>query len=424
MRNGRIFPALVLCVWFFGAEELLAASRTPPKRPKDEFAEKLAATDKDDPKALDKLASWCKKAGLKAEETQVEAMVLQAEYRQRHAKLLEAPEEKGFQDLLSWCRKKKLAECEESLKREWAERQYAEKAKALPADDLAAQLALGKWCQEQELYSQAVTHARAILRQEPKHAEARALLAKCVTKAKCKDRGLLRKQTVPGYDSPNAWYHIYVPAAHTAEKPMPLYIWLHGGHVGEGCADNTVSLHQVIPEFKANLSLFPNHIHHFWTHPSEMIYLLDTLDEVMLRFSVDPQRIYIMGGSMGGSGTFAMAANFLELFAACAPNSSWWEHTPIEKAAVMPIYIVHGSSDTTVPVKWGRDAYAKLKGLPGARVEYHELACGHQPPMEALVAAAKWISQFTNPRTFDMEELKTRCRALKPPAWANNPKYQ
>jgi predicted peptidase len=279
-------------------------------------------------------------------------------------------------------------------------------------------LALATWCRDKGLFFQAIRHARMILRADAKHADAKALIAACVAKAKSKERGLLRNQTVPGYDDPNAWYHVWVPPNHAAERPMPLYIFLHGGGIDAGSANDVIAFQQIVPELTANISLFPNHMHSRWSHPKEMIYLLDILDEVMLHFTIDPTRIYIMGGSMGGTGTFAMAANFPEIFAACAPNSSWWEYIPIEQAVVMPIYIVHGSQDGTVPVKWGRDAYAKLKDLPGAKVEYHELDCGHQPPYDSFKAATKWISQFTNPRTFDLEELKARCRKLPPPPWA------
>ncbi len=401
-----------------------AGEKAAPKRPKDEFAAKLAAVDKNDPKALKDLATWCRKIGLKAEEKQIEGLILEADYRRRFEALKAAPEEKNYEALLSWCKKNKLAECEAQTRRWWDERLYAEKARAVLENDLAGQVALAEWCRDCGLYMQAVQHARLVLRADPKNVGAKAVLTACAAKARSREKGLLKRQRVPGYSMPNAWYHVWVPPAYNPDKPMPLYIWLHGGHVNEGSADNTVALHQLIPEFKANLALFPNHQYHFWTHPREMIYLLDTIDEVMLRFNVDPKRIYIMGASMGGSGTWAMAANFPELFAACSPNSAWWEHTPIEKAAVLPIYINHGSQDGTVPVKWGRDAYAKIKDLPGAQIEYHELNCGHQIPNDALLAAAKWISQFTNSRSFDLDEIKARCRALPLPPWVNQPKYK
>lgn len=402
----------------------MAAGRASSKRAVDEYAEKLATIDKNDLKALEKLASWCKKSKLKLQEKQVKELMLLADYQQRHTKFRETPDEKSYKELLSWCRKKKLTETEVALRQEWSEHQYAEKVKAIAADDAAGQLGVAKWCQEQGLYVQAVTQCRKILSADPKHSGARSLLTKCASKAKSKERGLLKEQRVPGYRYASAWYHIWVPRNHTTSKPLPLYIWLHGGHVGAGSANNTVALHQTIPEFKTGISIFPNHIYHFWTHPREMLYLLDTIDEVMLRFSVDPKRIYIMGTSMGGAGTWAMAAHFPELFAACSPNAGWWEHTPIEKAAVLPIYINHGSKDATIPIKWGRSAHAKLKEIDGVKIEYHEGTYGHAVPIELFAKAAAWVSSFTNPKTFDMEELKARARALTPPAWTQQAKYK
>jgi len=423
-RFYQIFFAITLLAAAMLPDIAAAAERAQPKRPKDEFAAKLAAADKDDPKALKDLAAWCRKSGLKIEEKQVSDLIMEAEYRQRFEALKAAPDEKKYDALLAWCKKNKLAESEAQTRRWWNERLYAEKASATAENDLNGQMSLAEWCRDRGLYLQAVQHARAVLRADPKNAAAKSLVASCAAKARSKEKGLLSRQRVPGYSLPTAWYHLWVPPAYNPDKPMPLYIWLHGGHVNEGSADNTVALHQVIPEFKANLALFPNHQYHFWTHPREMLYLLDTIDEVMLRFNVDPKRIYIMGSSMGGSGTWAMAANFPELFAACSPNAAWCEYIPVEKAAAIPIYINHGSQDGTVPVKWSREAYAKIKDLPGAKIEYHELNCGHQLPTEALAAAAKWISQFANPRTFDLDEIKACCRALPLPPWANQPQYK
>jgi hypothetical protein len=53
---------------------------------------------------------------------------------------------------------------------------YADKAKAVDAKDGAAQLALGDWCREKGLSSEATRHWRRVVEIDPDHAQARARL--------------------------------------------------------------------------------------------------------------------------------------------------------------------------------------------------------------------------------------------------------
>jgi dienelactone hydrolase len=131
-----------------------------------------------------------------------------------------------------------------------------------------------------------------------------------------------------------------------------------------------------------------------------------------------------MGSSMGGNGAMHMAAEFPEMFAACAPLSCWCQHIPVQKAAVMPIYCSHGTKDKTVPIKWARDIRKRLEGLPGLKLEYHELDYGHQPPTEVMIKAADWMSQFSNPRQFDTAAMKERAVRLPLKQWMKRAAYR
>jgi hypothetical protein len=243
-------------------------------------------------------------------------------------------------------------------------------------------------------------------------------------KSRGKAGKLLRKQPVPGYPYPNAWYHLHVPAAYRRTRPTPLYLFLHGGHVGAGTADNIVDIRKVVPKLKESLVVFPNHIYWFWSHPDESVYVMRIMEEVLRTHKVDRKRMYVLGSSMGGNGAMHFAARFPEMFAACAPMSCWCQFVPVQKAGVMPIYSTHGKRDKTVPIKWARDIKKRLQGVKGLRLEYHELDYAHQPPTDVFVKATEWMSQFTNPRMFRIEDMKKRAKALPLQQWMKRREYQ
>jgi predicted peptidase len=88
--------------------------------------------------------------------------------------------------------------------------------------------------------------------------------------------------------------------------------------------------------------------------------LLGLLDEVIAKNSVDTDRIYITGLSMGGYGTWSLAATYPERFAAAAPicggegaiGAVLSLKDPVKGPALrrLPIRAFHGAKDDVVPV--------------------------------------------------------------------------
>ena len=80
---------------------------------------------------------------------------------------------------------------------------------------------------------------------------------------------------------------------------------------------------------------------------------MDTLDDVQARWQVDRKRIYLMGASMGGNGTWGFGCECPELFTALAPMSGFWAEFlefPMQNLVAKPIYVLHGTKDATVPI--------------------------------------------------------------------------
>ncbi len=103
----------------------------------------------------------------------------------------------------------------------------------------------------------------------------------------------------------------------------------------------------------------------------------ELLDQYLDMKTVDKNRVYILGLSMGGMGTFDMVCRFPEIFAAAIPICGGVNPERLARAKNVKFRIYHGDADNTVPVENSRKAYMTLKNC-GADVEYFEFpGCNH-----------------------------------------------
>lgn len=98
----------------------------------------------------------------------------------------------------------------------------------------------------------------------------------------------------------------------------------------------------------------------------------ELLDKVINEYPVDTERIYIIGLSMGGMGTFDMICRFPDYFAAAIPICGGIDIERLSDLKTSAKFrIFHGDADSVVPVRFSREAYIKLK-QEGVDVEYIE----------------------------------------------------
>lgn len=100
----------------------------------------------------------------------------------------------------------------------------------------------------------------------------------------------------------------------------------------------------------------------------------ELLDQCLAMPAIDKDRIYVMGLSMGGMGTFDMVARYPDLFAAAIPICGTVNPARLAAAKDVAFRIFHGDADDVVPVEGSREAYKALKAA-GADVEYIEFPC-------------------------------------------------
>ncbi len=148
-------------------------------------------------------------------------------------------------------------------------------------------------------------------------------------------------------------YLLYLPESYDKDKTVkwPLILFLHGG--GErGNNLNTVKkvgpLRYVAKGKKLPFIIVSPQIGKgmYWGPDS----LKDFLIEVISKYKVDKDRIYLTGLSIGGKGTWETAMKYPEMFAAIAPVSGWAKPDMLWKIRNIPVWVFHGAKDPVVPV--------------------------------------------------------------------------
>ncbi|NQT24185.1 T9SS type A sorting domain-containing protein [candidate division KSB1 bacterium] len=196
-------------------------------------------------------------------------------------------------------------------------------------------------------------------------------------------------------------YRLCQPQDYDPGQSYPLVLALHGA--GERGDDNVlpISFHQLAFSWSdsANQAQWPCFVvapqcpvNERWadqdwstgsysveTTPisNEAVTVMDLLDSLIVEFSVDTNRIYITGLSMGGYGTWDLISRFPHFFAAAIPMSGGGDSTVVDRFAHLPIWDFHGENDSTVPVSGSRDMVTALERI-GRRCVYthcHEGDC-------------------------------------------------
>jgi predicted peptidase len=106
--------------------------------------------------------------------------------------------------------------------------------------------------------------------------------------------------------------------------------------------------------------------------------VFELVDSLMEELPIDPDRVYVLGHSMGGFGTWNAICEQPNRFAAAIPSAGGCEPwNDISRIVDVPVWAFHGNDDGTVPVDLTRDAFSRLCEL-SANAKYTELSgVGH-----------------------------------------------
>lgn len=201
-------------------------------------------------------------------------------------------------------------------------------------------------------------------------------------------------------------YRLMPPSTIAAGQRYPLLVFLHGA--GERGDDNQTQLlglpeQLVEPDWRASYPCFvlapqcPRES--FWTrHDQELLTLIRGIEQ---EHPIDHERIYLTGLSMGGYGSWLLAARAPDLFAAVVPICGGGDPDNAARLTNLPIWAVHGDADTTVNVNQTRRMVGAIRSAGGSP-RYTELkGVGHNSWTQTYRdpdGVLKWMFEQRNSR--------------------------
>lgn len=199
-------------------------------------------------------------------------------------------------------------------------------------------------------------------------------------------------------------YLLYLPKDYEQKASWPLMLFLHGsGERGDDLQrvkgsgpPKLIEAGQQFP-FIIVSPQCPNG--RFW-EPYELTALLDDIVE---KYKVDQDRIYVTGLSMGGFGTWALAIHTPNRFAALVPICGGGDTNWAKRIAHIPAWVFVGAKDTAISVEVSQkmvDALKKKGGDPKFTI-YPD--AGHDA----------WTETYANPQVY--EWLLQQKRVAKKP---------
>ncbi|WFB35939.1 prolyl oligopeptidase family serine peptidase [Kiritimatiellota bacterium B12222] len=210
-------------------------------------------------------------------------------------------------------------------------------------------------------------------------------------------------------------YRLFEPEGTSSENRLPLVVCLHGA--GARGTDNVkpMSLFETFwnPDRQAQHPCFvlAPQMNRSWApdigafinysstaHPAtdEMRCLLTGVETILKTHPIDPDRVYLVGQSMGGFGTWDALARQPNRWAAAVPICGGGDPDAAAKFAQIPIWAWHGNLDDTVCVENTRELIAAIRQA-GGHPRYTELPVKHGSWNNAFAEKTlySWLFQQT-----------------------------
>lgn len=219
-------------------------------------------------------------------------------------------------------------------------------------------------------------------------------------------------------------YQILKPVDYDSTKSYPLVLFLHGA--GERGNDNYSQLKWGVPHFAEPKmrKKYPAFVvapqvpeGKYWStlglsrdttsfsvpmrnEPTVPMRLtIELLAQLQKQFSINEDRLYITGISMGGFGTFDLIERHSNMFAAAVPICGGGDTTRAFFLKNLPIWVFHGAEDEVVSPKYSRNIVSAIR-VAGGSPGYTEY------PDEDHIGA--WVEAYSNPHLYEWMFSKER----------------
>ncbi len=172
---------------------------------------------------------------------------------------------------------------------------------------------------------------------------------------------------------------VEIPSSYDPTRPYPLVLNLHGYTLTGQQQENYF---QLVPwaESAGFLYAYPTGMLDFFSQPfwnatdaccdlfgngvDDSTYLIDLVDEIRDRLSVDPWRVHFVGWSNGGFMSYRMACDHADTVASLMSLAGATFLDPTDCQPVAPVHVlqVHGTSDSTIGYNGGATTTASYPG--------------------------------------------------------------
>ena len=194
-------------------------------------------------------------------------------------------------------------------------------------------------------------------------------------------------------------YAISLPPeyAEAPDAPRPLVLALHPGgrsvYYGSWFMQSIVE--PALRDWDAVI-VAPDVPARSWSVPESERAVLALLADVTARHAIDPDRVLVTGFSMGGAGTWYLAARNPDLFTGAIAVAARPAADRLDSFGQIPVYLIHSPDDEVVPYEPVEAAALEL-GERGSTVELLRLPGATHYDMGAYVGpirrGGEWIRE-------------------------------
>ncbi|MBN2430644.1 MAG: dienelactone hydrolase family protein [Acidobacteria bacterium] len=175
-------------------------------------------------------------------------------------------------------------------------------------------------------------------------------------------------------EGPSLPVTLSVPEGYSPDRPAPLVVALHyrgpvtpffgGGMLRELVEPGLRSLNAVM--------VAPDCPTDRWNDPVSEAAVLELITDVRAAYAVDSEKIILTGYSLGGIGTWYLAARHPGLFCAAIPMASGTNAATVQQIRDIPLYVIHSTADKLLTIHKIRGFVEELRRR-GVSVEFREV---------------------------------------------------
>jgi poly(3-hydroxybutyrate) depolymerase len=211
-------------------------------------------------------------------------------------------------------------------------------------------------------------------------------------------------------------YRLFVPYNYSDTKNYPLILRMHG--YGAGGTDNISQMASKLAQMWINPQIqekYPSFVvfpqcpaYQLWDPTIGMVIsrqdnpvienVNNIIDKLINEYPIDTNRIYVMGGSMGGHACNVLMDRYPNRWAAAMPVCGMTYYSEPERIVHIPVWYFHGKSDASVAVSNSQTMVSAFEGAGASFIfpicNFHTNQCNFMDKLElnqSIEEGAKYI---------------------------------